>query len=435
MEEPCAPSTVVLRKAVEKDADKLLSPGDTEILRQNSRSPRNSLIDIIPGQEYKFVEDPSPDFHCPVTFELLVDPHQTTCCGNHISSGAATKLKIEGKACPVCKEPDFNTMSDKHYQRRVLDLGVQCPHDCCSWVGEIRDHDKHLKMCPKRSWSCQYCDIVCTYDKGESLHWSECTMFPEPCPNACEVQFVARKNIEEHHSVCSMEPVPCELSEYGCQATLPRKDLVKHMKENEGQHLIILAVQGYKQLKLNKDAMFQIHQSLQSVEQAVLGLKKDLVDLKSKVGHIEHHAAGGKCSSCTVHPFSKFSQLKLSETNRDSQPFYIKEHGYRFNFRIIYYKPPYDMVVAFLGLLPSSNDDELVWPVKISCQLEQLNQVGDQGHKKFKATFTWNKEDRGVWRTIDSYEMKYSDLVKKKPTVNYIVNDTLLYRLHLDIIP
>ena len=30
--------------------------------------------------EYEFVEEPSRDFFCPVTFELLIDPVQTNFC-------------------------------------------------------------------------------------------------------------------------------------------------------------------------------------------------------------------------------------------------------------------------------------------------------------------------------------------------------------------
>ena len=424
---------ISLPKTIEVPGDKLLSPCEAGILFQ--ASPRNSLADLTVGQDYKFVEAPPTEFYCPVTFELLVDPHQTACCGNHISSEVADKLKGEGKACPMCKEPNLNTVTDKHYRRRVLDLKVYCPHEGCNWIGEVRHHKVHVEKCPKRSWNCQYCDYTCTHEEGESVHWPECQMFPEPCPNQCEVHMVARKNIEQHRTVCSLEPVACDLSEYGCQVILPRKDLVGHMKESEGQHLISLAIHNYKQLEINKESMVELRRNLQQLQQSVQSIHLELSALRSKTTHIEHHAAGGKCLSCTVHSFPNFSQLKLSERECDSKPFRIKSQGYLFNFRIRCYNPPFDMVVAFLSLLPSSDDEELVWPVKIQCQLEQLNQVEDSRHRKYVWNFIWNKEERGTWKTIDPYEMKYTDLQKKKPSVNYLVNDTLMYRLHLDILP
>ena len=51
--------------------------------------------------EYEFVEEPSRDFFCPVTFELLIDPVQTNFfCGNHLSRAVAEQLQAEGKPCP-----------------------------------------------------------------------------------------------------------------------------------------------------------------------------------------------------------------------------------------------------------------------------------------------------------------------------------------------
>ena len=429
---PVSLSNISSPKSIDVPGDKLLSPSEAAgILFQ--ASPRNSLVDLTIGQEYEFVEPPPPDFYCPVTFELLVDPHQTECCGNHISSQVADRLKAEGKPCPVCKEAIFNTHTDKHYRRRVLDLRVCCPHEGCNWVGEVRYHKSHVEECPKRSWSCQYCDYSCTHDEGESVHWPECKMFPEPCPNQCEVHTVARKNIELHRTVCSLEPVACGLSEYGCQAIFPRKDLAKHTKENEGQHLISLAIHNYKQLKSNKESMVELRRNVQQLQQSVQSVHQEISALKLKTGHIEHHVAGGSCLSCTVHSFPNFSQLKLSEKVCESQPFRVQ--NYLFNFRIRCYNPPFDMVVAFLGLFPSSDDDDLVWPAKISCQLEQVNQVGDTRHRKYVTSFIWNKEERGTWKNIDTYEMKYTELQNKKSAVNYLVNDTLVYRLHLDITP
>ena len=61
--------------------------------------------------DYDFVENPSEDFFCPVTFDLLIEPYLTPCCGNHLSPEAVTNL--QGQPCPVCKEPDLNPVHDK----------------------------------------------------------------------------------------------------------------------------------------------------------------------------------------------------------------------------------------------------------------------------------------------------------------------------------
>ena len=78
----------------------------------------------------------------------------------------------------------------------------------------------------------------------------------------------------------------------------------------------------------------------------------------------EDHAASGVCQSCTIHTFSNYSQLKLSERDHESELFF--NDGYLFRF----YRPPCDMVVVFLGLLASDGDDEQKWPVTVNyCQV------------------------------------------------------------------
>ena len=68
--------------------------------------------DLATQKEFDFVERPSEDFFCPVTFELLLNPHQTTCCGNHLSEKAVRRLQRDGKPCPMCKESELSTMPD-----------------------------------------------------------------------------------------------------------------------------------------------------------------------------------------------------------------------------------------------------------------------------------------------------------------------------------
>jgi len=63
--------------------------------------------------EYDFVKKPSKDYFCPVTFDLLTDPQQTSsCCGHHLSRAAADRLKREGDACPLCSDWSLKTTDD-----------------------------------------------------------------------------------------------------------------------------------------------------------------------------------------------------------------------------------------------------------------------------------------------------------------------------------
>ena len=109
-------------------------------------------ISAATAMEFDFVERPSKEFFCPVTFELLLEPHQTGCCGNHLSERAVVRLKQENKPCPICKEPDLATMVDKYFRRKVCEVKVCCPHtpNGCEWVGEVGDLNRHTETCLRR---------------------------------------------------------------------------------------------------------------------------------------------------------------------------------------------------------------------------------------------------------------------------------------------
>ena len=103
--------------------------------------------------EFDFVERPSKEFFCPVTFELLLMPHLTMCCGHHLSECAVNRLKQENKPmCPLCKEPELATVLDKFHQRRIREVHVRCPHTArgCEWVGEVGQLNSHTDSCLMR---------------------------------------------------------------------------------------------------------------------------------------------------------------------------------------------------------------------------------------------------------------------------------------------
>ncbi|CAI8034858.1 hypothetical protein GBAR_LOCUS19588, partial [Geodia barretti] len=103
-------------------------------------------------EDYPFVEEPSDDFFCPVTMGLLLHPHLTSCCGNHISEEAASRIQRDGGACPLCNKKDWSTMLNKGLQRQVNSLRVFCRHEDrgCGWQGELAAFHHHVNSCPMR---------------------------------------------------------------------------------------------------------------------------------------------------------------------------------------------------------------------------------------------------------------------------------------------
>jgi hypothetical protein len=95
--------------------------------------------------EYNFVGHPERDFFCPVTYDVLLQPHLTSCCGNHLSQKAAIWTQEGGRACPLCATPHCTTVLNKHFRRQVNKLSVFCYHKKrgCQWVGalsSLKDH-------------------------------------------------------------------------------------------------------------------------------------------------------------------------------------------------------------------------------------------------------------------------------------------------------
>ena len=94
---------------------------------------------------YRFVENPSRDFFCPVTMDLMLQPHLTSCCGKHISQEAVRKLKKDGRGCPLCKREQWNTMLSLHFLRQVTELRVFCQDPHCDWQGELSQLEQHMQ--------------------------------------------------------------------------------------------------------------------------------------------------------------------------------------------------------------------------------------------------------------------------------------------------
>ena len=252
-------------------------------LAENERSdprerPASDQTEKLPEQEYDFIEDLPQDFFCPVTFELLRDPQLTTCCGHLLSRRVVTKLQQEGKPCPVCKDPSFPSVPNKHFKCKVEELKVRCPHkrNGCKWEGELGNLDQHSNCCPKRPWQCQNCDFRGTYDIGTTDHLPNCTKYPEPCPNQCDIGTVPRCDMEKHLTECPLQLVECEFAQAGCQEKIPQQELSRHMEEGAQRHLLSMSL-------LNLSLTRELHQKMAEKDQQIAELQGQLQEQSRKL--------------------------------------------------------------------------------------------------------------------------------------------------------
>ena len=442
-------------------------------------------------KDFDFVERPSQDFFCPVSFELLLEPQLTSCCGHHLSLETATRLQREGKPCPMCNGEEWSGMLDKYHRRRVHEVRVCCWHkeNWCEWVGEVNELKRHADSCVKRPWECQYCALKCMYGEGEGKHWPTCSKFPEPCPNGCEVGSVERCNMEQHRSVCSLEPVACEMKEFGCSVVVPRKELATHMRESELQHLTAMTMlnlrlcrqlqqdsteRDRKMTQLQQDMTeqkkkideFQTEQKkLQTemkkkmnefqTEQKKLQTemkkkmkefqaeqKKELSELKDHIqtvkhttSHLEWHTIGGAHSDCKILTFTQYSRNKSSEAvvTSYSDPFYSHQGGYK--FKLIVSHCFTEWFTTHLSLIEGEYDDELSWPMKCKVNLELLNQAEDFEHIMVASKeVKWTKDWRNNVELGHGIDLHYSRLERERRGVQYVMNDCIKFRIHITVL-
>ena len=110
------------------------------------------------SEEYPFVEEPSQEFYCPVMYDLLLQPHRTSCCGNNLSKIAVKRIKGAKGRCPLCRAHRWSTNLDTEFQMKVQALPVFCPHvdRGCKWKGELHAFKHHVQSCSKAPQSTKY---------------------------------------------------------------------------------------------------------------------------------------------------------------------------------------------------------------------------------------------------------------------------------------
>ena len=137
------------------------------------------------GYDYEFVSDSPDELKCSICLSVLRDPSLTSCCGKHFCQSCISRIKNEGKPCPLCQEQDYQLMLDKSIIRRVKELKIKCPNSGrgCEWVGELGTIGKHLDV------SCGFVEVTCDY---------------------CQNEDILRHNLSHHKGACPARPYRCE---------------------------------------------------------------------------------------------------------------------------------------------------------------------------------------------------------------------------------
>ena len=409
--------------------------------------------------EYDFVEEPSQKYFCPVTFEILKDPLQTSfCCGNHLSRAAAERLERDGKPCPICKATPLKTTEDLYFKREVLALKVNCRNKVpgCKWVGELGELDNHLKIgpiegpcrfvsvecplkcdkhiqrcnleehksseCVKRPFTCKYCEYEATYELVTNEHWMKCQKYPEKCPNKCSEDDIERQFLQHHlDEECPLQEVECKFSYAGCPVKMKRRKIQKHMDESKDEHLESVGNYGKKM-----DLQFQAQNlQIQALSVAITKIAPQPIFVPPP--------------EFTVDSFAKH---KTASDMWYSPSFYTHIGGYKMCLRVYANgsgKGKGTHVSIGVCMMKGEFDAHLQWPFKGEVKVQLVNQREGGEHleknvvsKDAKSADAFSRVMMGV-KSNEGWGLptfiSHAELYKPEEGKEFLKNDTLKFRV------
>ena len=377
---------------------------------QRQRIPLLAVLDE--EEEPDFINTPPHDFVCPVTLQVLRQPHQTLCCGNHLSKQVAERLSRDRKPCPICKAPNLLTIRDKFHERKSLSLRVQCPHRerGCPWTGELGRIEWHLstesvegdcqyvevtclcgakvqrralsehklKLCPKRLFRCEFCGYEGTYDEVTAKHLLVCEKYPLSCPNGCGEEGLERQGVSMHlKESCPLQVIQCEFSHAGCKTQVRRSDLSHHMETNRDFHISILSSTLKQQAELIKRQEKQIENFERHCEL--------LPKLEQHVEFLMQKVMGTSNLFPPVDLVMKdFTRHQTDGIVWFSPPFYTHPGGYKMclSVDVCGIDGEGTDIAVFLHLMQGEFDDRLRWPFRGMVTVMLLDQQSDDDRNK-----------------------------------------------------
>ena len=410
--------------------------------------PPRSQHDPLPeNYEYDFVDEPPKDFYCAVSLDLLLDPHQTDCCGQHLASEIAERLKREGKPCPMCKNEPLSTHADLYHRRRVNQVAVRCLYSGCEKVVELCDLRRHVTGCRKQPWKCAHCEFA-GLKEAEPEHTRTCARFPVECPNRCRGPggTVPRCELEKHRLGCPLEEVDCEYTAFGCcTERLSRRDMEKHLEERETHHLVKMCARNLSltqelvrkgeerdsqiaqlqsQLAKMEDEMKESVRSAQELTTSkIVDMERQMVSqlrgLEERVAMLDLQHQ----TECTLPPVeftvTNFNGLKLQNLEWRSPPFYTHHGGYKMCIGL---QPDYVHMSLHLYKMIDSNTDQLQWPIIIHVCLHIQNQRTGEWEREYVNHKVQSKPSK-------SWEVSSSEYQYLKDMRPYIKNNQLKLRV------
>ncbi|XP_078367870.1 TNF receptor-associated factor 4-like [Oculina patagonica] len=252
------------------------------------------------GYDFEFVDALPPCQSCSICFLAMRKPVQTK-CGHRYCETCLLQVLRRGNHCPQDRNPipkNGGFFADVAWERDILSLRVKCKRSerGCDWTEQLRDYEKHFRMCKYEDEVCDACDEVverrflqqhntaeclwrivqCEYCQKKfaffrtEIHRNKCLRFPLDCPQQCGVREIPRQEVETHvKNDCLLTMVACPYEEAGCNFHDKRSTLKAHLEVSTEDHLR----KTWSKLQNTTNA-------LEDVEEAIVQLEEDKKSLK-----------------------------------------------------------------------------------------------------------------------------------------------------------
>ena len=384
----------------------------------------------VNGHSHDFVGKIPDELFCKICSKVLRDPRQVVCCGQHYCQGCIERRITTNFTCPNCHAANFNHFRDVHFEQRVSNLKIHCPHykKGCKWIGELcnlkphltaiqgcayeaipcgnncglvmprRDVKEHLlKHCLQRKIRCQYCNHENTCQVITGSHFSVCPSYPVKCPNNCGQRGIKRSEVNKHEAQCPLKPMVCPFQDAGCRVQLVLKDYNDHMMTNTQQHLDMVtssfdslksrAESAEKELrvartevqnlqKLEETGKVQMQKRLKAISYNAEELVKTCTESQKFIVHSIRSLADESFTLSKIGQPLVFQMINYSEFKRSgkvwySAPFYVAD-GYKMCLAVYAGGDGTgrgSCVSISLCLMQGEFDEELVWPVELPFHL------------------------------------------------------------------
>ena len=148
----------------------------------------------------------------------------------------------QGKLC------EFQEHIDVHCLKQL----VSCSNEGCSEKSMREEMNKHLTNCNYRIVKCPDCQLSLPFIQLID-HQKVCPKFKLECPQKCGLT-IMREEITSHiQEVCENTEIPCPYSDLGCKEKMYKRDLNKHLNNENINHLLYF----FKEMENFKKNIFE----------------------------------------------------------------------------------------------------------------------------------------------------------------------------------